>query len=311
MVDEGASTCVMSLSCWIGLGSPDIVPSQSMLKPFDGHVFKPHGIFPTFPVMLGGKTISVEVEVVDAPMDYNLLLGRSWTYVMEVVPSSYFRCIKFLHEGKLVTIDQLSFYNVPNESRTAIPLVDNYAPACENMGVLLYSSLMESFNITAPILLVKSFPIYAINQVARDQEIIEQSFKTNYSSDPWTLPKPDTLEDGEGMKGMASPLSIAEVSYQTEQEKTADQGSSNLADEEKNAYPMPVLSMSSSIESDPLDTKLFTDETIMEIMCPIEKPWDISHHRSSFIPTMDQLKRIDLKLTIGKKFNWFKSPFST
>jgi hypothetical protein len=27
VVDEGASTCVMSLSCWKGLGSPEIVPS--------------------------------------------------------------------------------------------------------------------------------------------------------------------------------------------------------------------------------------------------------------------------------------------
>ena len=111
------------------------------------------------------------------------------------------------------------------------------------------------------------------------------------------------------MKGMASPLSAAEVDYQTEQEKTTDQCSSNLANEERNVYPMPVLSMSSSIESDLLDTKLFTDETIMEVMCLTEKPWDISHHRSSFIPTTDQLKRLDLELTIGKKFDWFQSPF--
>ena len=134
---------------------------------------------------------------------------------MEVVPSSYFRCIKFLHEGKLVTIDQLSFCNVPNEYGTIVPLVDNSALACENIGVGLYSSLMGSFNIIAPILSVKSFMIYAINQVAQDQEIIEQSFKTNYLSNPWTLPKPDTLVDGDGMKGMASPLSIVEVAYQT------------------------------------------------------------------------------------------------
>ena len=74
---------------------------------------------------------------------------------------------------------------------------------------------------------------------------------------------------------------------------------------------MPVLSMSSSIESNPLDIELFTDETIMEVMCSIEKPWDISHHRSLFILTMDQLKIIDLELTIDKKFDWFKSLFPT
>ena len=75
MVDEGASTCVMSLSCCKGLGSPNIVPSQPMLKSFDGHVFKSHGIVPTFPMTLGGKTMNVEVEVIDMPIDYNLLLG--------------------------------------------------------------------------------------------------------------------------------------------------------------------------------------------------------------------------------------------
>jgi len=181
-----------------------------MLKSFDGHVFKPHGIVPVFPVMLGRKTKNVEVEVVNAPIDYNLLLGRSWTYVMEVFPSSYFRCIKFLHEGKLVTIDQLSFCNAPNESGTTIPLVDKFDPSCENIGVGLYPSLMGSFNFTAPILSLKSLPIYAISQVAQDQEVVDQSFKTNYLSDPWTLPKLDTLVDGESMLGMASPLSIAE-----------------------------------------------------------------------------------------------------
>jgi hypothetical protein len=115
--------------------------------------------------------------------------------------------------------------------------------------------------------------------------------------------------DDEGMKAMASPLSTAEMAYQTEKEKNADQCSSNLVDKERNIYLMPMLSMSSSIGSNPLDTELFTNETIMEVMCPIEKPWEISHHRSSFIPTTDQLKRLDLELTIGKKFDWFKSPF--
>ena len=46
-----------------------------MLKAFDGHVFKPHGIVPAFPVTLGGKTVNVEVEVVNTPIEYNLLLG--------------------------------------------------------------------------------------------------------------------------------------------------------------------------------------------------------------------------------------------
>lgn len=97
VVDEGASTCVMSIDCLRGLGSPTFIPSLTMLKAFDGHTFQPHGIIPTFSVKLGGKTVEVEVEVVDAPLDYNLLLGRNWTYVMEAVVSSVYRAIKFPH----------------------------------------------------------------------------------------------------------------------------------------------------------------------------------------------------------------------
>ena len=67
----------MSFTCWQALGSPTLAASQNVLKAFDGHVFSPHGILTTFTIDLGGKTIIVEVEVVNAPLDYNLLLGRS------------------------------------------------------------------------------------------------------------------------------------------------------------------------------------------------------------------------------------------
>ena len=51
----------------------------------------------------------VDVEVVDKKLDYNLLLGRSWTYVVTVIVSIVFRIIQFLLDGKVITVDQLSF----------------------------------------------------------------------------------------------------------------------------------------------------------------------------------------------------------
>jgi hypothetical protein len=36
IVDEGASTCVMSLSCWKAIGSPELTPSLTLLTMFDG-----------------------------------------------------------------------------------------------------------------------------------------------------------------------------------------------------------------------------------------------------------------------------------
>ena len=74
MLNEGATTCIMSYSCWQALGSPMLAASQIVLKAFDEHLFSPHGILAAFLIELGGKTVTVEVEVVNAPLDYNLLL---------------------------------------------------------------------------------------------------------------------------------------------------------------------------------------------------------------------------------------------
>jgi hypothetical protein len=39
VVDEGASTCVMSLACWKAIGQPELSPSPTLLTAFDGHSF--------------------------------------------------------------------------------------------------------------------------------------------------------------------------------------------------------------------------------------------------------------------------------
>jgi len=79
---------------------------------------------------LGGKSVCVEVEVVDAPLDYNLWLGWSWTYAMKVVVATIFRFLLFPHEGRIVTIDQLSFSRPdPTLGASMVPIVthQNYS----------------------------------------------------------------------------------------------------------------------------------------------------------------------------------------
>ena len=60
---------------------------------------------PTLLVELEGKKISIQVEVMDTPLDYNLLLGRNWFYIMSTVASTVFRTLQFPHLGSIVTID--------------------------------------------------------------------------------------------------------------------------------------------------------------------------------------------------------------
>ena len=93
VLDEGASTLVLSLSCWKAIGSLELITSPMTLKSFDGRGFHPHGLIPALSVKLGGKIVSIQVEVVDSPLDYNILLGRNWFYAMTVVILTVFRTL--------------------------------------------------------------------------------------------------------------------------------------------------------------------------------------------------------------------------
>ena len=57
VIDEGAAASVMSLSCWKGLGSPELSKSATMLTSFDGRSFRPHGILPSLKFHLGGRLL--------------------------------------------------------------------------------------------------------------------------------------------------------------------------------------------------------------------------------------------------------------
>ena len=65
----------------------------------------------------------MNVMVVPRPLDFNLLLGRDYTYAMGVLVSSLFRVVCFPHEGQIVTIDQLLFFgpNVATGPPSSLP----------------------------------------------------------------------------------------------------------------------------------------------------------------------------------------------
>jgi len=58
IIDEGASTCIMSKTVWKKLVSPEIMPSTITLRPYDGCPSSPEGIFQNVLVELGGRLSS-------------------------------------------------------------------------------------------------------------------------------------------------------------------------------------------------------------------------------------------------------------
>ena len=95
----------MSFKCWQALGSPTLAQSHIVQKAFDIHSFSPHEIIVSCHIEWGGKTDTVDVEVVDAPIYYNFLLGCSWIHVMMAIVRSESRVIRFPHWGKIVMIE--------------------------------------------------------------------------------------------------------------------------------------------------------------------------------------------------------------
>jgi hypothetical protein len=109
LIDEGASVSILSSVAWYALGCPQLAPVTQNLLAFNRRTSQPLGILPQFPVTLGGKTVFIDVMVVRDPLDFSLLLGRDYVYAMKALVSTLFRVISFPHDGRIVTIDQLSF----------------------------------------------------------------------------------------------------------------------------------------------------------------------------------------------------------
>ena len=105
VINEGSAASVMSLAYWKGLGSPMLSKSVNMLTRFDGRSFQPYGILPSLEVQLAGKTFEIKVEVIDVPLEYNILLGRNWMYNMQDVASSRFQVVCFRLNGKIVVVE--------------------------------------------------------------------------------------------------------------------------------------------------------------------------------------------------------------
>ena len=53
----------------------------------------------------------IDIEVVNAQLDYNLLLGRSYMYAMIAIASTVFHLMMFPHEWKIMTVDQLTYHD--------------------------------------------------------------------------------------------------------------------------------------------------------------------------------------------------------
>jgi hypothetical protein len=202
IIDEGASTYVISISCWKFFSSPSLNQSPNTLKSFEGRGLKPFGVLNALPIELEGKIVIVEVEVVNAPLNYNLLLGCICIYSMSTMVSTLFHVLHFPHQGKIVTVDQLAYFNSDSHIGN-FPFIkqSSYSYKYVGVGVLKYSSLMGTFPLPSPDV---SPGVAQINMILTGASISLESY------DPWVVSSPTQYETYSDQ----IPLSLIELDYQ-------------------------------------------------------------------------------------------------
>ena len=126
VIDEGASTCIMSKNVWQNLGAPELKPSIITLRAYDSHPLTPIGLFKNVPIFFSSKTVHIDIEVLDAHLEYNIILGKSYMYAMSAITSSIFCIMMFPHEDWIIIVDQLTHTEKRplNSTDMVLPYVD-------------------------------------------------------------------------------------------------------------------------------------------------------------------------------------------
>ena len=216
---------------------------------------------------------------------------------MDAIVSTLFRVICFPHEGKIIKFDQLDYclVDLKASSDSIVPLVDNPHLPTENLGVGMYSSLMGTFDLPSP--------FAKINVVSSSKESPrEEFFRTRYFSDPWTLPSPTTtLVEGQ-VNGMAFPISAVELRYQSIVNSTNNH-STPFSGEELDGDVAPAWTLDSTSAMNFLDTVLPSEEEILEVMMGVDRPWEDLHHRSYFLPPLQEVESRSYLLVM---FVWYQ-----
>lgn len=210
------------------------------------------------------------MEVVDAPLDKNLLLGRSWSYAMTADVSSAFRVIKFPHNGKIVKIDQLAYFSSDPASSESIQHVGKTTIPYKDVGVGLVKDAG----------LLGTFPFPPINTSSSFATTHMITSDTIFYDDPWIVPSESEIDSF----GNSMPLSPYEIAYEAVQ---------SFADPCSTENDLMNVVREESLFTSTSDLTTFSelvhsDEKIHEILCVDDLPWGDIHHRSSFLTEDDR-----------------------
>jgi hypothetical protein len=92
LIDEGVSVSIFSSIAWQALGCHELMSVTQNLLDFNRRTSHHLGVLPQFHVTLGGKTVFIDVMVVQDPLDFDLLLGVRLCLCHEIYCVYSFSC---------------------------------------------------------------------------------------------------------------------------------------------------------------------------------------------------------------------------
>jgi hypothetical protein len=113
--------------------------------------------------------------------------------------------------------------------------------------------------------------------------ILTMHYQSLESSDPWIVPSPLEFD----VLGETMPLSPVEATYIAIQYTSPSLDNSHLLAPDAYSVPSWLDSLSSIVD---YISQIFpSDESIMKMLNIDNLPWDDNHHRSSFLPPLEEI----------------------
>ncbi|XP_030443301.2 uncharacterized protein LOC115665583 [Syzygium oleosum] len=123
LIDNGSALniCPLATLRRLGVNEKKMLVSKSTVRAFDGMKKEVIGEV-ELELLIGPVLFLVSFQVLDIPSAFNFLLERPWIHTARAVPSSLHQKVKFIIDGKLVTIHGETDFKVFHD--TAIPYVE-------------------------------------------------------------------------------------------------------------------------------------------------------------------------------------------
>ena len=98
--------CPLAIAVALGFGPLAFEPSSQTVRAYD-NTCREVLVKLTLDLQICPVTFSTLFQVLRIPTSFNLLLGQPWIHRAGAIPSSLHQKVKFIHEGRVITIQSI------------------------------------------------------------------------------------------------------------------------------------------------------------------------------------------------------------